>query len=282
MADRLEELLAMMDDEDEQEDVLALMDRTVPAAVSPEKDGDGEIAAVRDSEAERWDNPAGPDGGEADHAAGKSMDGGGGAPIPVHALTKRMEHSAGDGAGMDGSASIEAPKHFAGEIAGADGAVSAEESWSSAGETANETDGDDSTSQEETEGGLVWRLDGGVVQKAEAVWRRELADRQDEAVTEAVRRTVERTMGTAAERLSVEKGGELAQAVRHEAESGLEELYRQTVQASRPTVQTLPVEQAGRTLQAEEPGLSAALTVDELDRAVRRDSRRYDGGMMIY
>ncbi|MDE7171211.1 MAG: hypothetical protein K2O11_04955 [Oscillospiraceae bacterium] len=66
------------------------------------------------------------------------------------------------------------------------------------------------------------------------------------------------------------------------AERGLEELYRRTAQASRPTAQSLPVEQAGRTLRAEEPGRAAALTVDELDRAVRRDSRRYDGGMSIF
>ena len=66
------------------------------------------------------------------------------------------------------------------------------------------------------------------------------------------------------------------------AEGGLEELYRRTAQASRPTAQSLPVEQAGRTRSAEEPGRTAALTVDELDRAVRRDSRRYDGGMSIF
>lgn len=64
-----------------------------------------------------------------------------------------------------------------------------------------------------------------------------------------------------------------------EAGAGLERLYRQTVQASHPVAQTLGAE---RTLRAAEPGRSAALTVDELDRAVRRDSRRYDGGMMIF
>lgn len=66
------------------------------------------------------------------------------------------------------------------------------------------------------------------------------------------------------------------------ARRGLEELYRQTARAVRPAEQILPVEQAGRTLRAEEPGRTAALTVDELDRAVRRDSRRYDGEMMIF
>lgn len=65
-------------------------------------------------------------------------------------------------------------------------------------------------------------------------------------------------------------------------ERGLEGLYRQTVQAGRAPTQAAPVEQAGRTMRAEEPGRTAALTVDELDRAVRRDSRRYDGGMTLF
>ncbi len=96
-------------------------------------------------------------------------------------------------------------------------------------------------------------------------------------------------------RLGAEQGGRLAgpaaagtvtgaaSAPDGTGERGLEELYRRTAQASRPAVQTPPpVEQAGRTLRAEEPGRAAELTVDELDRAVRRDSRRYDGGMSIF
>lgn len=75
---------------------------------------------------------------------------------------------------------------------------------------------------------------------------------------------------------------EAASAPGAAAERGLEELYRRTAQAGRPPVQNLPVGQAGRTLRAEEPERTAALTVDELDRAVRRDSRRYDGGMTIF
>lgn len=83
-------------------------------------------------------------------------------------------------------------------------------------------------------------------------------------------------------RRGAKQDGEPAQAAGQEAQSGLEALYRRAAQASRPPVQNLPVEQAGRTLRAEEPGRAAALTVDELDRAVRRDSRRYDGGMTIF
>ena len=93
--------------------------------------------------------------------------------------------------------------------------------------------------------------------------------------------------GRAAEGLRLAKpaasaGAGAAAAPGTAAERGLEGLYRRTAQAGRPAAQSLPVEQAGRTRYAEEPGRAAALTVDELDRAVRRDSRRYDGGMSIF
>ena len=65
-------------------------------------------------------------------------------------------------------------------------------------------------------------------------------------------------------------------------QAGLKGLYRQTVQGLRPAAPALPPEQAGRTARAQEPGSAASLAVEELDRAVRRDSRRYDGGMSIY
>ena len=66
------------------------------------------------------------------------------------------------------------------------------------------------------------------------------------------------------------------------AQAGLEGLYRQTVRGLQPAAPALPREQGGRTVRAQEPGSAASLAVDELDRAVRRDSRRYDGGMSIY
>ena len=65
-------------------------------------------------------------------------------------------------------------------------------------------------------------------------------------------------------------------------QAGLKGLYRQTVQGLRPAAPALPPEQAGRAARAQEPGSAASLAVDELDRAVRRDSRRYDGGMSIF
>lgn len=65
-------------------------------------------------------------------------------------------------------------------------------------------------------------------------------------------------------------------------ELGLEGLYRRAVQASRAPVRGIPEEQAAWARRVEEPGGAAGLTVDELDRAVKRDSRRYDGGMSIF
>ena len=88
--------------------------------------------------------------------------------------------------------------------------------------------------------------------------------------------------GAAGGRKAADGAGDSLEAVRREAGSGLEELYRRTALAVSPAAPALPVEQAGRVHPSEEPGRAAALAVDELDRAVRRDSRRYDGGMCIY
>ena len=66
--------------------------------------------------------------------------------------------------------------------------------------------------------------------------------------------------------------------------SGLEELYREAARETLPSAGPA-VPQGGRgefAARAEEPGSAASLAVEELDRAVRRDSRRYDGEMSIY
>lgn len=65
-------------------------------------------------------------------------------------------------------------------------------------------------------------------------------------------------------------------------EWGLERLYQQASQAARPAAPALTAPQGGRTLRLGEPEQLRPLTVDELDRAVRRDSWRYDGGMDIF
>ena len=74
---------------------------------------------------------------------------------------------------------------------------------------------------------------------------------------------------------------ELDKAVRAETDSGVEWLYRQTARAE---WQTAPAAGAVGAVRLVETGSgpAAALTVEELDRAVRRDSRRYDGEMSIY
>lgn len=80
-----------------------------------------------------------------------------------------------------------------------------------------------------------------------------------------------------------EKSGMDLGAARSEDASGLERLYRETVRAAEPMVEMMSAGQtAGKTLP--EPVLpgTSQMTVEELDRAMRRDSRRYDGGMTIF
>ena len=88
---------------------------------------------------------------------------------------------------------------------------------------------------------------------------------------------LERTERSGASSPALERAGRSGAA-----QSGLEGLYRQSVRGLRPAAPALPPEQAGRTARTQEPESAASLAVDELDRAVRRDSRRYDGGMSIY
>ncbi len=66
------------------------------------------------------------------------------------------------------------------------------------------------------------------------------------------------------------------------AGTGLEKLYRQTAKAARPPAPAPAPGQAGRGVRSVEIEGAAYSAVDELDRAVRRDSRRYDGGMTIF
>lgn len=68
---------------------------------------------------------------------------------------------------------------------------------------------------------------------------------------------------------------------RSKAESALQDLYLQV----RETVRGEPVSNGGRrsaVVVREESPVAAGLSIGEFDRAVRRDSRRYDSGMSIY
>ncbi len=103
-------------------------------------------------------------------------------------------------------------------------------------------------------------------------WDGEVPDRPPEALPrpERARREERRAGEPAATGPGTGSGGEL------------EALYRQAARAASPLPPVPQAGQAGRSFRGEEPGRTTALTVEELDRAVRRDSRRYDGGMEIY
>ncbi len=65
--------------------------------------------------------------------------------------------------------------------------------------------------------------------------------------------------------------------------SGLELLYRAAARAAEPVFEAPAAGQTGdRPLPDPVLSQAARMSVEELDRAMRRDSRRYDGGMTIY
>lgn len=70
--------------------------------------------------------------------------------------------------------------------------------------------------------------------------------------------------------------------VEQAGDRGLAELYRQTARAIRPAASAAAPARIGLRAPEREDGAPPPLTAEELDRAVRRDSRRYDGGMTIY
>lgn len=81
--------------------------------------------------------------------------------------------------------------------------------------------------------------------------------------------------------VAAEPEAALARMLAHgEGDSGLSELYRQMAQV------TGTGNAAGRgsvaVIRETIPADTAGLTAGELDLAMRRDSRRYDGGMTIY
>lgn len=64
--------------------------------------------------------------------------------------------------------------------------------------------------------------------------------------------------------------------------AGLAKLYRGAAEGARAPAPALARSGTSRTMLEREAGGAPPLTVEELDRAVRRDSRRYDGGMSIF
>ena len=68
---------------------------------------------------------------------------------------------------------------------------------------------------------------------------------------------------------------------RSAAGAPLAALYRQVRETVVPVQTTVPG-QGNRVVVREEASAPAGLTEEGLDRSLRRDSRRYDGGMSIY
>lgn len=64
--------------------------------------------------------------------------------------------------------------------------------------------------------------------------------------------------------------------------AALMELYRGAAEGAQAPAPALAQSGTSRTVLERETGGAPGLTVEELDRAVRRDSRRYDGGMSIF
>ena len=308
MIDRIEELLwsrAAEDDEEEQEDVLALLSKEEIVPASPRRDkgeagnGDADDRSGGRTAGEIVLERPGPVAGE--NGDGSSGDRGGGRTVgeivlerPGAVAGENGDDSSGDRGGgrTAGEIVLERPGPVAGE--NGDNGSGDRSSGRTAGEIALEQPGsaigETETGAERAEiagelwkGGPVWTVQSGVpevdrAQKAVAAQRtvqagEVLRPADGDLAWDGLERAV--PGGTAD--LALNSVGRFGPA-----QAGLEGLYRQAVQGLRPAASALPPEQAGRTARTQEPGSAASLAVDELDRAVRRDSRRYDGGMSIY
>lgn len=147
------------------------------------------------------------------------------------------------------------------------------------GRAAVNTAAEDGRPPDERPGGALERpADEGGLGMAESAARRALEQRL-RAADEALGITQGGAGGTAP---AVRNAGGAAGPGRAEENAGLEGLYRQAARSARPAPPILGAEPAGQAVRPAEPEGGGSLTVDELDRAVRRDSRRYDGAMNIF
>lgn len=284
MIDRVEELLELVEeqpDEDGQEDGLALEQETgapvVPVS-GPEEDGEEDVPPPeRDGGPEANSGPravptGGGTGGPEWPEEMTKTDGGGGigeAPPPAWEA-RRLEAPVIPGSGPE----AEADKGTLDRESGRDGPEQAQTErrpgvleWHRAAQRPaapawrpEGTAGSGSQVWPEgaaRNGGQIWQVEK--FREGVPAWQ-----------GEGPRRTPETE-----EPHSVPQGPE-------EGRRGLEELYRQTAQAARPASLAAEAGQAARTARMGEAETARQLTVDELDRAVRRDSRRYDGGMSIF
>ena len=284
MIDRIEELLGSLaaeDDEEQEEDVLALpvAEEAVPASPRGNEGeaGDGETddgsggrtakkrgaVVSRGLSLERSESGEAPEGRTAS-AQSESL---GSAANRRSVTTEKRESGARSGGRTAGEILSERPGLIAGETE-AESAPANRELWKD---------------------GPVWTVRGGppeiggVLRAAQAGRTAQPGEAaQQPRDGDLVWAGPEWTVRTGTTGTALEGAGRSGTVRDGRSQAGLKGLYRQTVQGLRPAAPALPPEQAGRTARAQEPGSAASLAVDELDRAVRRDSRRYDGGMSIY
>ncbi len=248
MVDWLEELLAQFEDDEQEDEVLPdwSLGLTTPA-MPPEQGTGGE------------EKRAGPE----DRAVVRSAE------------TDARETS--DGAMGLGRLENEPERRNRSENRGEDGAAGVLSGGVWLDGTAGDTSGPGGQADVTGEMWMETAL-GGLAQTLSGIGRRDRTERHAGAVwpDEA---SVAPVGWTEAELEGTRSFAELDKVVRMEADSGVEWLYRQTAGAEWLVAPGPAIQAAG---QAETEIGPAALTVEELDRAVRRDSRRYDGEMCIY
>lgn len=285
MIDRVEELLELVEeqpDEDGQEDGLALeLEQETGAPVvpvsGPEEDGEEDVP------------PPERDGGLEANSGPRAVPTGGGTGGPE--WPEEMTKTDGGGIGEAPPPAWEARRLEAPVIPGSGPEAEADEG------TPDRESGRDGPEQAQTEwqpgvlewhraaqrpAAPVWRPEGkagsggqvwpeGAARNGGQIWPVEKSREGAPAWQEKGPRRTPETEEPPPAIQGPEKG-----------RRGLEELYRQTAQAARPVSLAAEAGQAAWTARMGEAETARQLTVDELDRAVRRDSRRYDGGMSIF
>lgn len=285
MIDRVEELLELVEeqpDEDGQEDGLALaLEQETGAPVvpvsGPEEDGEEDVP------------PPERDGGPEANSGPRAVPTGGGTGGPE--WPEEMTKTDGGGAGEAPSPAWEARRLEAPVIPGGGSEAEADKG------TLDRESGRDGPEQAQTErrpGVLEWHR--AAQQSAAPAWRPEGTAGSGSQVwpegaarnggqiwqVEKFREGVPAWQGEGPRRTPETEEHHSVPQGPEEGRRGLEELYRQTAQAARPASLAAEAGQAARTARMGEAETDRQLTVDELDRAVRRDSRRYDGGMSIF
>lgn len=285
MIDRVEELLELVEeqpDEDGQEDGLALeLEQETGAPVvpvsGPEEDGEEDVP------------PPERDGGPEANSGPRAVPTGGGTGGPE--WPEEMTKPDGGGAGEAPPPAWEARRLEAPVIPGSGPEAEADKG------TLDRESGRDGPEQAQTErrpGVLEWHR--AAQQSAAPAWRPEGTAGSGSQVwpegsarnggqiwqVEKFREGVPAWQGEGPRRTPETEEHHSVPQGPEEGRRGLEELYRQTAQAARPASLAAEAGQAARTARMGEAETARQLTVDELDRAVRRDSRRYDGGMSIF